>query len=98
MTISALPLPLPRLAYLAPSVFVLSAASTLAQQPANYQWKTDWLIQDQSFKANVSEVRNQLILANGLFKRVIDRRLGTTTTFTNLMTSESIIRAIEPEG
>jgi len=71
-----------------------------AQLPANYQPDNDWLLKPQSFKAEITpnKATKRITFSNGLISRTIDFRLGTTTAFRNLMTGESIIRAVEPEG
>ncbi|NWK55540.1 hypothetical protein HW115_07950 [Verrucomicrobiaceae bacterium N1E253] len=71
-----------------------------AQVPANYQLESDWLLKNEAFVAEVTKDRQagRLNFSNGLFSRSIDIRLGTTVEYTNLMTGESVIRAVEPEG
>lgn len=79
----------------------LSVATSLnAQIPGNYQLEKDWLVENSSFAARVvpNKDKKTLTLTNGLFERTIDARLGTTVSYLNLMTGESIIRAVEPEG
>jgi len=78
----------------------LSAAHLAAQLPSNYQLKNDWLLHPSSFKAVIQADKkaHTVTLTNGLISRTIDFRLGTTVDYTNLMTGESIIRAVEPEG
>jgi hypothetical protein len=61
----------------------------------------DWLINGSSYQATVSAARNgeEVALDNGLVRRVF--RLtpnATTVSFENLMTGESILRAVRPEA
>ena len=85
---------------LMPLVFLLHPSLAGAQPPSNYQLDKDWLVDNAGFEATIDSDTSQqtLTLSNGLFERVIDARLGTTVKFTNLMTGDSIIRAVEPEG
>jgi len=71
-----------------------------AQMPTNYQLQTDWLIEDSSFKANVSfdQSSGRITISNGLVERVFDTRLSATVRYSNLMTGQEMIRAIEPEA
>jgi hypothetical protein len=66
-----------------------------------YQLKQDWLINSQSFIAQVEhrEVDRELVLTNGLIQRAI--RLApnaATIRFDNLMTGESLLRGLKPEA
>ncbi len=84
-------------------LFFLLAALVLtaqAQMPTNYQLETDWLIEGSAFKAEVNEdqAAKTITLSNGLFQRVISTELGTTIAFDNLMTGQTVIRAVEQEG
>ncbi|GAA5496077.1 hypothetical protein Rhal01_02258 [Rubritalea halochordaticola] len=74
------------------------AGTSLAQMPQNYQLKQDWLLNNTSFKAEIKTGPGTITLSNGLFERVIDTKLGTTSAFNNLMTGQTIIRAVEQEG
>jgi len=63
--------------------------------------RADWLLDPSSFKARVvrSADGREVVLDNGLVRRVI--RLApnaATVSFENLMTGESIIRAVRPEA
>ena len=88
-------------------VFVIAFASQLAlavccsaQMPTNYQLESDWHVDEHPFLAQVivNEENGTITLTNGLISRTIDQRLGATTRFANLMTGQSIIRAVEPES
>ena len=83
-----------------PGFLVLLPALLSAQPPQNYQLDADWHLDPASFKAEIAEdkARKTLTLSNGLLSRTIDGRLGTTVSFLNLMTGESLLRAVEPEG
>ncbi len=61
----------------------------------------DWLLDGSSFKAQcrVSPDKREIILENGLIRRVI--RLApnaTTVSFENLLTGEQLLRAVRPEA
>src|ERR1017187_1204770 len=63
--------------------------------------RVDWLLDPSSFKAHVARSADgrEVILDNGLVRRVV--RLAPnagTVSFENLMTGESIIRAVRPEA
>src|ERR1017187_8222486 len=63
--------------------------------------RVDWLLDPSSFKAHVARSADgrEVILDNGLVRRVV--RLASnagTVSFENLMTGESIIRAVRPEA
>ncbi len=80
-------------------VFLPGALS--AQQPVNYQLDHDWLLDASSYKAKViiDEEKKQVVLTNGLVERTIQTGVSaTTTSFKNLMTGNSIIRALNPEA
>jgi hypothetical protein len=62
---------------------------------------TDWLLDASSFKAqaNLSADRREVVLDNGLVRRVV--RLApnaTTVSFENRLTGESLLRAVRPEA
>ena len=72
-------------------ISVLWAAGFSATQPA------DWLIDPSPFKARITtdDSRKEIALDNGLIRRVF--RLApnaATVDFRNLMTGESILRAV----
>jgi hypothetical protein len=61
----------------------------------------DWLIDPSSFKARIAEddARREVVLTNGLIRRTF--RLSpnaATVDFQNLMTGESVLRAVKPEA
>ena len=63
--------------------------------------RVDWLLDPSPFKAQVSKSADgrEVVLDNGLVRRII--RLApnaATVAFENLMTGESIIRAVRPEA
>ena len=76
-------------------ISVLWAAGFSATRPA------DWLIDPSPFKARITkdDSRKEIALDNGLIRRVF--RLApnaATVDFRNLMTGESILRAVRPEA
>jgi len=73
---------------------------SFGQLPANYQLQEDWLINNSAFNSSITAdpKAGTITLSNGLLERTIDTRLGCTTGFMNLMTDESLIRAVESEG
>jgi hypothetical protein len=84
----------------APRTFLLmvSLAGPLAAHAAA---RADWLLDPSAFRAQVirSADGREVVLDNGLVRRVI--RLApnaATVSFENLMTGESIIRAVRPEA
>lgn len=85
-----------------PSILTIAllTANAQAQLPSNYQLKKDWLLDNTSFKASITEDKTAktITLSNGLFERVISTDLGTTIAFHNLMTDQTVIRAVEQEG
>jgi len=81
-------------------VFV-ACVTVHAQMPGNYQLDRDWLIDGTLFKAriDVDQDRNEVIVSNGLIRRVIRLKPNAATVgFDNLMTGETIIRAVRPEA
>ncbi|MCP5532499.1 MAG: hypothetical protein H7A48_04950 [Akkermansiaceae bacterium] len=85
-----------RAVLLTPAVSGIAAAAL----PSNYQAAEDWLLNPRPFSASVvhDAETGTLVLDNGLVRRVIDTRLGTTTGYVNRMTGASVIRAVEPEA
>jgi len=80
---------------------VFLGRGVLAQLPANYQPNTDWLIDNSGFKAKivVDKQKNKITLSNGLISRTFLLKPSLTTVrFDNLMTGETVIRAINPEA
>ena len=68
----------------------LSAQSN--QQP-------DWLIDNSSYKTECLKVDDQIILTNGLIKRVFKLSPNAATiAIDNLMTGEAILRGVKPEA
>jgi hypothetical protein len=79
-------------------LLLLGLVQTFAARAAA---RVDWLLDPSSFKAQVTRSANgkDVVLDNGLVRRVI--RLSpnaATVSFENLMTGESIIRAVRPEA
>src|ERR1019366_9386951 len=79
-------------------LLLLGLAGTFAVRAAT---RVDWLLDPSTFKAQVARSADgkDVVLDNGLVRRVI--RLApnaTTVSFENLMTGESIIRAVRPEA
>lgn len=61
--------------------------------------KTDWLIDNSSYRASVSEKDGQVTVSNGLVSRSFTIKPdGATTGFMNLMTGTQLLRAIKPEA
>ncbi len=82
-------------------LIVLTGPSAYAQLPSNYQLDRDWLLDNSSFKARLtrSDDHNRITMANGLIRRTFHLTPSVTTVgFNNLMTDETIIRAVSPEA
>jgi hypothetical protein len=78
---------------------VLSPA--FAQPPSVYQPDRDWLVHPEAFKSRVerSADGSEVVLENGLVRRVIRLRPGgSTVALDNLMTGESLLRGPRPEA
>ena len=60
---------------------------------------TDWIINSKSFKASVDHVGSRLFLTNGLISRgwKLEPNLACIS-FDNLMTGETLLRAVKPEA
>lgn len=59
----------------------------------------DWLLDPTAAKARVHESDAEVVLANGLVRRVIRLKPnGASVVFDNLMTGASMLRAVEPEA
>ena len=56
----------------------------------------DWLVDPSPYKAQVKKEGNNLVLDNGLARRVIAR--GTTVDLLNLTSGEHMLRALSPEA
>ncbi|MBE0545864.1 MAG: alpha-galactosidase [Verrucomicrobia bacterium] len=72
-----------------------SAPSTSASM------RTDWLLNTQPYKAGVfqGDTPDQVALQNGLLRRTFKLAPNAATVgLDNLMTSESVLRAVEPEA
>lgn len=77
------------------------ASSALALPPSSYLPSNDWLVEPGAFKSSIEikEDGSEVVLQNGLVRRVI--RLapgGTTVALDNLMTGESLLRSPRPEA
>jgi len=80
---------------------VFFGAELFAQLPANYQLNQDWLIDNSAFKAKIitDKKNNKITISNGLVSRTFLLKPSLTTIrFDNLMTGETLIRALNPEG
>jgi hypothetical protein len=76
-------------------IFLSSAAVMADTSPP----KADWLIDPSTFTSTISQQGNQLILQNGLIRRVI--RLSpdaATVGFDDLVTQETLLRSVRPEA
>jgi hypothetical protein len=61
--------------------------------------QTDWLIDNSSYKSEVKQKGDQLILTNGLIQRVIKISPNAATIkLDNLYNGESFLRGVKPEG
>jgi hypothetical protein len=82
------------------TLLVVSAISALRAEPlVSGGGSVDWLLDPSFSKAKVTEKDGELILENGLVRRVI--RLNpnaATVALDNLMTGASLLRAVEPEA
>ena len=82
-------------------LFALITATTCrADLPLTYQLKDDWLINNKSFTAEIitSADGKDVILQNGLIRRVIRKEFGASISFENLMIKQEILRSIRPEA
>ena len=80
--------------------FILFPISNIHSQHSSTP-ASDWLINPSEYKAQILQNKNQneIILTNGLIKRVFRIKPNCATVdFQNLMTGESIIRAVRPEA
>ncbi len=74
---------------------LIAALAALHVQAA----RPDWLIDASPCRATVSTNGNEVILENGLVRRVIRLEPNAATiAYENLMTGESIIRSVRPEA
>lgn len=79
---------------------ILSFSSMIYAQPALCQSQEDWLVDQKSRKATITEVSTQEIeIQNGLVRRsfFISPNL-VCFDFTNLMSDQQLLRTIMPEG
>ncbi len=58
----------------------------------------DWLLDPAPYKAAVYQSDAGLVLSNGLVSRTLRVAEGTTVGLENLMTGESLLRAVRPEA
>jgi hypothetical protein len=73
---------------------LLLSGNTAGQSP-------DWLLDNESYKAigNYNQQENQIQLTNGLIGRTFKLSPNVATVgFDNLMTGETILRGVKPEG
>src|SRR6516225_6831850 len=76
-------------------------AAILATTVLNAAERPDWLLDGTSFPAQIktNKETHKLSLDNGLVRRVfLLAPNAATVTFENLMTGESLLRAIRPEA
>jgi len=63
------------------------------------QNQTDWLLQPDTYKAEITESENTISLTNGLVLRKIQLSPNAATVeFKNLITQETMLRSIKPEA
>jgi len=79
----------------------ISIMTSIVCKPSNLPSSTDWLLQPEPFKAKIFREDNgkTLVISNGLISRKF--RLSpnaATVDFQNLMSGETVIRAIRPEA
>ncbi|MEN9362334.1 MAG: hypothetical protein RL095_3869 [Verrucomicrobiota bacterium] len=80
---------------------VLAASQVLATPDDRYRPEDDWLVRPAGFTARITEDKaaGMLVLENGLVRRSL--KLGpnaATVAYDNLMTGETLLRAIRPEA
>ncbi|HUC86149.1 MAG TPA: hypothetical protein VL970_13215 [Candidatus Acidoferrales bacterium] len=83
------------------TIQLLAAVTALSASAITAAGRSDWLIDGSPFKAEITTnaQKHELVLDNGLLRRVF--RLtpnAATVSFDNLMTGESILRAVRPEA
>ena len=75
---------------------------SLPDEPSNNSYgNIDWLIDASNYISGVyrTDNTNELVLTNGLVRRVfLLKGNAATISFDNLITNESVIRGIKPEG
>ncbi len=82
-------------------LITLAGSHAWGQLPSNYQLDGDWLLDSSSYKARIetSADENHVAIANGLIRRTFQLKPAVATVgLDNLMTGETIIRAVGPEG
>jgi len=84
-----------------PTIQWLTVVATLIAGALGALGKSDWLIDGSSFKAQIHEApeKHSLVLENELIRR--EFRLApnaATVAFDNLITGESVLRAVRPEA
>ncbi len=80
-------------------LFSVLSGNLKADLPTNYQLENDWLLNPNSFEAMVTQTEHEVTLSNGLIRRVFRTTPNAATVgFDNLMTGETLLRAVRPEG
>lgn len=60
---------------------------------------SDWLIQNQNFKAKIVQRENSIVLSNGLIERkILLYPNASTISYLNVTTNEQLIRSVRPEA
>ena len=78
------------------SMLIFGSAVGLAQEANTPK---DWLIDQSSYTARVTEEENNIVLDNGLVERKIRINPNAATIeFKNVVTGESMLRSIKPEA
>ncbi len=71
----------------------------LAIQPAHAAVKSDWLLDASAYNATISRQDKNLVLDNGLIRRVIQLTPDAATVdYRNLTTDQSLLRSVRPEA
>ncbi|MCX7007667.1 MAG: hypothetical protein NTY53_10550 [Kiritimatiellaeota bacterium] len=77
---------------------MLGTFAVLLFQPLETR-ATDWLLDSTPFRAAITTNANEVVLENGLVRRVIRLAPGAATIrFDNLMTGNNLLRAVRPEA
>jgi len=77
---------------------VLGAFAIVFLRPLSCR-ATDWLIDPSPFRATIATNDNQVVLENGLVRRVFKLTPdAATVAFDDLMTGQSILRSVRPEA
>ena len=72
---------------------MMTAINLAAQQ------NRDWLLDDQPYRAEITQESDEISISNGLIRRTF--RLGpnaATVAFENVITNETFIRGVKPEA